>query len=101
MNSRYSNISGKRVNGTIARGTTIYPEVPASTEDVYIIATTGDRFDILASQFYGNPKYWWIIASNNPDVDRSSLNITPGVQLRIPLSLEKVLNVYKNINRNR
>ena len=101
MSTRYTGIKGKRVDGEIARGTAIYPEVPASTEDIYLISTSGDRFDILAFEYYGNAKYWWIVASNNPTLDRSTLQITPGVQIRIPLPLERVLSQYKEVNTNR
>ena len=101
MRDRYSNIQIKRVEGKRVRRTAIYPEIPASLDDIYVISTLGDRFDILASHYYGSSDYWWIIASNNPTVDRSALNITPGVQIRIPLPLEKALELYKRTNINR
>jgi len=101
MNTRYSNIPGRRVEGELVRASTVYPEIPASVDDIYILTTVGDRFDILASEYYGSSKYWWIIASNNPELDRSAINVTPGVQVRIPLPLEKVLNQYKKTNSNR
>ena len=101
MSTRYTNIPGKRVDGEIARATTIYPEAPATVDDIYLISTVGDRFDVLASEYYGNSKYWWIIAANNPTLDRASLQVTPGVQIRIPLPLERVLNQYKEVNKNR
>lgn len=101
MNTRYSNNPGRRVDGELIRTSTVYPQIPASTDDIYILSTVGDRYDVLASEYYGNSKYWWIIASNNPDLDRSALNVTPGVQVRIPLPLEKVLNQYKKTNSTR
>lgn len=101
MRDRYSNTPIKQVEGKRLRRTTIYPEVPSSLEDIYVISTLGDRFDILATHYYGSSDYWWIIASNNPGVDRSALTITPGVQIRIPLPLEKALELYKRVNLNR
>ena len=101
MRNRYSNIQLKRVEGKLARRTAVYAEVPASLNDIYVISTIGDRFDILASHYYGNSDYWWIIAANNPELDRSSLTITPGIQIRIPLPLEKVLELHKTSNLNR
>lgn len=65
--------------------TTIYRSVPFSDSDIYVISQDGDRFDLLANQFYGNPALWWYIAQAN---HRSSLNIEPGTSLRIPASLE-------------
>ena len=101
MQNRYSNILLKRAEGKVVRRTTVYPEIPASLEDIYVISTIGDRFDILASHYYGSSRYWWIIAANNATIDRSSLNIVPGVQIRIPLPLERALDLYKKANINR
>lgn len=42
----------------------------------------GDRLDTLATEFYGNPRFWWIIAEYNPEVEDIQ-NITPGTVLRI------------------
>ena len=101
MSTRYKNTKGRRVDGTVIRSSTVYPEAPATVDDIYVISTVGDRFDVLASEYYGNSKYWWIIAANNPILDRSSLQVTPGVQVRIPLPLDRVLNQYKEVNTNR
>jgi hypothetical protein len=45
-----------------------YPEIPLSVNDIYIIAYDGDRFDMLANQYYGDPSLWWIISIANADV---------------------------------
>ena len=47
-----------------------YPPLPLSTDDVYVITTSGDRFDLLANQFYGDVRLWWIIAYANIDIVR-------------------------------
>ena len=39
-------------------GTTKYPEVPLSFEDIYVTVEIGDRFDQLALQYYGEPSFW-------------------------------------------
>ena len=43
----------------------IYPEVPVTEDDTYVIATDGDRYDTLAQQFYNDSSLWWVIASAN------------------------------------
>lgn len=101
MRDRYADILIRRAEDRTIRRTAVYPEVPASVEDIYVISTLGDRFDTLAASYYGSSRYWWVIAANNPLVDRSSLHIVPGLQIRIPLSLERALNLYTNTNRNR
>jgi hypothetical protein len=101
MQTRYSNLPGRREEGKLFRISTVYPQIPESTDDIYLTSVSGDRFDVLAQEFYGNSKYWWIIASNNPTLDRSSLTVTPGIQIRIPLPLQKVLDTYTKVNKNR
>ena len=52
----------------------------------------GDRFYKLASQEYGNPKYWWIIALFNQKPTES--HVKPGDQILIPLDHEEVVRLY-------
>lgn len=54
------------------------------------IWTTGDRYFKIASQFYGDPRYWWVIAHYNKKPTESSL--TPGEIIYIPMPLERILN---------
>lgn len=97
---RYSVIPYRKVEDITVTSTSIYPEVAPSEEDYYIVTSMGDRFDILAKQFYDNQSYWWIIASANPNVRRDTLYITPGVQLRIP-PYRQAIQLYESTNRNR
>ena len=43
----------------------------------------GDRFDVLASQAYGNAELWWVLARANPDVFYPE-DIAPGTLIRVP-----------------
>lgn len=81
---RYNNIQDRVIEGKVAVGTTRYPYITESEQDYYVITTIGDRFDILASQFYGDSKYWWAIAASNPSARKDTLYLEPGLQLRIP-----------------
>ena len=87
--------------------TTKYPEVPLSDNDIYVYTTQGDRFDILANQYYGDQSLWWIISIANTavagtslpsDLPQDSLVIPEGMQIRIPASYTTVLNLFKQIN---
>ena len=101
MPNRYKNITEiKSPNGKHYRSTTIYPEVPLNENDTYVISSYGDRYDILAQEFYSNPELWWIIASAN-NFYKGSLNVTPGIQLRIPFNKDQALENFENVNRNR
>jgi len=78
----------------------VYPDIPETSEDIYLVTTARDRYDILAQQFYGNTDYWWIIAAANNST-RDSLYIEPGVQIRVPQPRNRVLTLYDRENKNR
>jgi hypothetical protein len=51
--------------------------------DTIVLTQEGDRFDLLANQFYGNPNLWWYIARAN----NMKFNALPaGIKLTIPAS---------------
>lgn len=80
----------------------IYPQIPLSENDIYIITTIGDRLDTLANNYYKDPTLWWVISiANNGIIPQDSLFITPGTQLRIPTDLNAVLNRYEQLNKIR
>ena len=56
------------------------------------IWSTGDRFYKLASQHYGTPTYWWVIALFNQAPTEASLFL--GKQIFVPMPLEAILRVY-------
>lgn len=78
-----------------------FPDIPLSEDDIYIITTEGDRFDILAQQFYGDSSLWWVIPAANSNTKRGTLFPETGIQLRIPANKEQVINLYESVNRNR
>ena len=71
-------------NGPRRYSTVKYPEIPLDFSDVYVYTTRGDRYDILAVVYYGNPELWWVIAAANPQLGYDSLIPPYGSQLRIP-----------------
>ena len=99
--NRYQEINiDKTEEGTLYFVNPIYPDIPLSEDDIYVISTSGDRYDTLAQQFYNDPKLWWIIAASN-NSNRSSLSVTPGVQIRIPADKNQAIQLYIDINKNR
>lgn len=99
MSYRYQNIEVTKQQSTGERYyvNNIYPEIPLSNNDDYVIATLGDRLDLLALDFYGDVTLWWIIASAN-SLPGDSLYLEPGVQIRIPANLPGIINNYKLVN---
>jgi nucleoid-associated protein YgaU len=102
MNYRYQNIEIKKNSerGSQFYSNNIYPDIPLSNSDNYVIAVLGDRLDLLALDFYGDTSFWWVIASANA-LSGDSLYIEPGMQLRIPADLSSVINDYKLVNTTR
>jgi len=102
MSYRYENIPIKRENGNKNRyySNNVYPSIPVSQEDDYVIAVLGDRMDLIAFDFYGDPSLWWVIASAN-SLPGDSLYLEPGMQIRIPFNVTAVINQYNQVNSNR
>ena len=102
MNYRYQNIKETKFNdtGSVYYLNNIYPDIQFSDTDNYVIATMGDRLDLLAFDFYGDSSLYWVIASAN-SISGDSLYPEPGMQLRIPSNIQAVPNSYKLINNVR
>lgn len=84
--NKYKSPDKERVENKDKYDTTIYLKVPERNDDMYFVATEGDRCDNLANRFYGNPQLWWFIARVN---NLKTMNIPAGTSLRIPVSAEK------------
>ena len=71
-----------------------YPSA-AEIRDLNVVSRVwgqGDRFFKYASEFYGDPKYWWIIAWFNQKPLESDFK--PGDVVNIPLPLRDVLDYF-------
>ena len=101
MANRYRDIKQfNTTDGITYKANSIYPEVPLSDKDYYVITTAGDRYDTLAYQFYNDVSLWWIIASGNPDIiPQNSLFIPVGREIRIPYNISLAKSLYNSINR--
>lgn len=75
----------------------IYPKIPFSDEDFYVITSSTDRLDLLANQYYGDSIYWWVIAVAN-NINDGTLYLEEGRQLRIPADLPSILNELNRTN---
>jgi hypothetical protein len=98
MRYRYNRILKETATQKQYFESTIYPKIKPTDNDTYIISTQSDRLDLLASKYYGNASYWWIISVAN-NLNDTSLSIEPGRQLRIPSDINSVLNEFERINR--
>ena len=82
---------------TILAGTR-YPIIERNETDVFIETRIGDRFDMLAYEFYGDVTLWWIIAKANIMIN-GTLAVEPGLKLRIPTHTETILNNFYELNQ--
>jgi hypothetical protein len=98
--NRYQDIQIiKNSEGTRYYKNSKYPRIPLSINDIYVITTEGDRFDILAQQYYGDSSLWWIISIANEELKQGSLYIPLGTQIRIPSNYSEILISYKTLNQ--
>ncbi len=96
--NRYKEIDNLQTqSGRQFKRTTIYPNIPAHQDDIYIITDIGDRYDTLALQFYKDESLWWIIAIAN-NSERASLAVEIGIQLRIPHSKSQAVELFNKVN---
>ena len=98
---RYQRIQKRKtLTGSRYLSNAIYPKIPETENDIYVITTTGDRYDVLASQFYRDPSLWWIIASANK-TQNGSLIPPVGTQIRIPADQNLAIKLFNEINNAR
>ena len=99
MISRYSKVKTKtNDNGKVVYTSTTLPIIQDRDDDIYIIANSMDRLDTLAYKFYGNAKYWWVIALAN-NLGKGTLMLEGGTQLRIPPNPTDVAMLLENANK--
>lgn len=107
--NRYQDIPIITIDKKKVYQTSRYPEVPLSDQDIYVYVTQGDRFDVLAAQYYKDQSLWWIISIANTatagtslpsDLSQDSLIIPEGIQIRIPAYYPGVIDSFNKINNS-
>lgn len=97
--NRYQTIpTTKTITGRTIYRTVKYPEIPLNPNDIYVIANKGDRYDILANQYYSDSSLWWVISTANNNVVQNSLFLPEGTQIRIPSDVTLAINNFEAIN---
>ena len=90
----FKNTTGKRYYGT-----TKYPDLPLDFNDIYVYSTAGDRFDVLALQYYSDSTLWWVLSIANPSLTQDSYHIPEGSQIRIPANISRIMAQYNALNQ--
>jgi len=100
MYKRYENsIIKKTKDGKRYLGNVSYPSIPISSKDVYILSKKGDRLDVISYLFYKDIRLWWVIARAN-QIGKGSLLVPTEIQLRIPMDLSNINNLFKLVNNS-
>ena len=86
--SRNDSVERVKHNKVTRIGTADLPKFEEQNSDFLLIATHGDRCDLLSQEYYGTTEFWWFIASVN---NLKSNNIEAGTQLRIPVSAQQAI----------
>jgi hypothetical protein len=95
MASRYENNQIQKLkDGREVYRTRIYPNIPLSDSDLYIVTQTGDRLDTLAYQYYDDSSLWWIIATAN-NLHDAPFGFEDGTILRIPENYLEIINNFR------
>ena len=87
-------------SGKNYQGTTKYPDIPLSFNDIYVYTDEGDRFDILAQQYYQDSSLWRLISAANPQLTQMSMYPPLGIQIRIPMNVGNAISLYNRINES-
>lgn len=97
---RYKNIPILKKDGSPRYyRTTLLPKIEESDTDVVIISKSGDRFDLLANDFYNDVNLWWVIAHANKSLPQNmSFSIPGGLNIRIPQNITKIFSDLKKLN---
>lgn len=72
---------GKRRYSTL-----YYPQFERKSSDIFIICKISDRLDLLAYDYYGDPRYWVVLAKANK-LNNATIKPPVGFRLRIPFPL--------------
>ena len=98
---RYTNIALAQTSKGKQYYTTVkYPDIPLSFNDIYVYTDEGDRFDILAQQYYQDSSLWWLISAANPQLTQMSMYPPLGIQIRIPMNVGNAISLYNRINES-
>lgn len=100
MSSRYASANQlKNSMGKRRLSSVIIPNIPFSTNDVYIQTTSVERLDKLANTFYQDATMWWAIGVAN-GLGKGTLIVPQNTRIRIP-DKNIIQQVINEINKSR
>jgi hypothetical protein len=82
---------GQGINGWMGSSPIFSAVEAGEIETTTIVLTQGQRLDHLAGQFYGDSRYWWVIAAASGI--GWALQCPVGTIVKIPRNLEAALSI--------
>ncbi len=95
---RYQNIGVIKVDSKSIFRTVKFPDIDLDENDIYVTSVIGDRYDLLADDYYQDGTLYWVISKANVHLPQNSLLIPEGEQVRIPANIAEIINKYKALN---
>jgi hypothetical protein len=95
---RYQTISIIIVDKKPIFKTVRFPDIPLDENDIYVTSQFGDRYDLLADDYYQDTTLYWVISRANTHLNQNSLLIEPGETVRIPANISEIISQYKALN---
>lgn len=86
----YNNVTHKIIDNKVRQNTAIYLKPVESSQDIVVRTVVGDRFDLLAQQYYGDPGLWWYIAKANSMTFNA---LDPGLEIIIPIDINNAKSI--------
>lgn len=97
--NRYQDITVKtKRNGIQFYRDVKYPDIPIDPNDLWVITSFGDRYDLIAYDYYQDVTLYWIIVVANSGLPRDTLFVPAGTQLRIPNRTADIIQAYNDLN---
>lgn len=75
------------VNNKRRYGTLYYPDIEPKSTDIYLITGMSDRLDLIAFRYYGDTRFWPVLARANK-LHAASIRPPMGFRLRVPYPLD-------------
>lgn len=86
----FSSYNGKRLKSNSQAGKVIKDMVDSGQIQVSeFLLSYGQRLDLVSANYYGSAHYWWVIAAASGI--GWQCQVPPGTLLKIPISLQRVL----------
>ena len=73
----------KATQGKRRYSTMYYPRPERKSTDIFIITRKNDRLDLIANEYYGDPRKWVILAKANK-LHNGTIRVPAGTRLWIP-----------------